>query len=61
MKSEAYMNGWFSHLNDFSETANPYQEHIQRFSYVQWISGWCDRFSAVKHGHDLSLDEDLFK
>lgn len=58
-KSEAYLNGWLAHKNGVENTAddNPYLETLQHYSNNQWLSGWCDRFSAVKHGLDMSLDE----
>lgn len=55
--SEAYLNGWFAHKKNTPNFTNPYLEHQQYYSHMQWLSGWCDRFSAVKHGQDLSLDE----
>lgn len=61
MKPESYINGWFAHKGERSQEENPYKEKVQEYSHNQWISGWCDRFSAVKHGLDLSLDEmDIF-
>ncbi len=59
MKPEPYINGWFSHKNDIAnnDDENPYFEKSQKYSHMQWLSGWCARFSAVKHGLDLSLDD----
>ena len=56
--AEAYMNGWFAHKNKTAaEGENPYPENTMPFSRAQWLSGWCDRFSAVKHGGSLELDD----
>lgn len=56
-KRESYLNGWLAHKGDCPQDLNPYNEIQQPYSYANWLSGWCDRFSAVKHGLDLSLDE----
>lgn len=58
-KTEAYLNGWSAHKGDQSQDLNPYHEGTQNYSHSQWLSGWCDRFSACKHGLSLSLDEEL--
>lgn len=59
MKSSPYMDGWFAHKKDLG-TVNPYDEKTQSYSHNQWTSGWCDRFSAIKHRLDLSLDDEEF-
>jgi hypothetical protein len=58
--SEAYLNGWLAHKNNEEQDFNPYREGAQQYSYNQWLSGWCDRFRAVKHGYDLTLDEEIW-
>ncbi len=55
-KSEAYLNGWHSHEKGLVSSDNPYSEEKQSYSHMQWISGWCGRFEAIKHSKDLSLD-----
>lgn len=56
--SEAYLNGWHAHGNGIETEANPYNENYQQYSHNQWLSGWCSRFDAIKHGKDLSLDDE---
>ena len=55
---DAYKDGWFAHRDGVQD--NPYDESSQKYSHYQWDSGWVARFSAVKHGGDLSLDDSLF-
>lgn len=55
-KPEAYLNGWLAHKNNGKMESNPYHEWLQAFSHTQWVSGFSARFSAVKYGHDLDLD-----
>jgi hypothetical protein len=57
-KHESYLNGWLAHKYGIEQSPNPYSESQQPYSYRQWLSGWCDRFSAVKHDLDLFLDSD---
>lgn len=57
-RTSAYMDGWHSHKGG-QEQSNPYSEAYQPYSYRQWLAGWCDRFSAIKHELDLSLDENM--
>ena len=53
------MNGWLAHKAGRQNNENPYNGHgLQSFSRSQWLDGWCARFAAVKHGLDLSLDDD---
>jgi hypothetical protein len=56
MKSAPYLDGWLAHKGGLNQHC-PYREDVQPYSYGQWVSGWCDRFSAVKHETDLSLDD----
>jgi len=56
MKSAPYLDGWLAQKDGYN-SGNPYDETKQPYSYGQWISGWCDRFTAVKHNLDLSLDD----
>lgn len=58
--SEAYRNGWEAHSRGvgLDPDPNPYSEDTQPFSHSQWLDGWCSRFSALKHGGDLTLDEE---
>ena len=58
-ESEAFINGWKAHENGVDiddENSNPYHPESQEYSYDQWRSAWCDRFSCVKHGLELYLD-----
>lgn len=55
-KSEAYLNGWHAHKAGLVSGDNPYDEAKQFYSDNQWVSGWCARFDAIKHGYSLSLD-----
>jgi allantoicase len=55
--TSAYRDGWFAHKNDCRTESNPYSETLQFSSHSEWLSGWCARFAAVKHGKDMSLDE----
>ncbi|GJD87809.1 hypothetical protein BHAOGJBA_1314 [Methylobacterium hispanicum] len=56
-KSEAYLDGWLAHAQDVGSDDNPHEERRQPRSHAQWTSGWCARFSAVKHGLDLTYDD----
>jgi hypothetical protein len=59
--SDAYLDGWHAHRKFGPPTPdNPYNEDTQPRSHTQWLSGWCDRFNAVKRGYDLEHDETLF-
>jgi len=57
VKSTEYMDGWAAHQNRRVSGENPYNEWTQARSYTRWLSGWCGRFEAVKHGKPLDLDE----
>ena len=65
MPSSAYLDGWFTHKSGLTHPKlegmpdNPYDPDWQPYFNQQWMSGWCDRFSAVKHGGDLVHDEAL--
>lgn len=59
MMSEAYLNGWHAHKKYELQSLNPYNEALQFYSHNQWLSGWCARFSAVKHSQDLEHDENM--
>lgn len=59
MTSEAYRNGWLAHAKKHPAEGNPYDEKAQPYSHAQWTSGWCGRFSAVKH--DQWEESDDFK
>lgn len=59
-KPTPYLDGWHAHKNGHLAEDNPYAETRQARSYHQWISGWCDRFQAVKHGYALTWDHELF-
>jgi hypothetical protein len=58
-RSDAWLDGWHAHRNGVTnnDDDNPYNERRQHYSYTQWIAGWCARFSALKHGHSLELDD----
>jgi hypothetical protein len=56
-KTTEYMDGWAAHKNDCVSGENPYDERKQSYSFGRWLSGWCGRFDAVKHGKSLELDE----
>lgn len=55
-KSTQYMDGWNAHKEGHASKLNPYPETLCAFSHRHWLSGWCDRFDAVKHGHSTDLD-----
>lgn len=59
-KHQAYLDGWLAHKNEHSQKTQPYNEATQAFSATQWVSGWCDRFSAIKHGLELTHDDAQF-
>lgn len=55
----AYLDGWHSHRLGGEVDNNPYDEKRQAYSHNQWLSGWCARFSAIKHGQRIDgLDHD---
>lgn len=56
-QSEAFLNGWHAHRGDIGVDANPYNEYSQSVSHTKWTSGWCGRFSAVKHDLPLEYDD----
>lgn len=56
MKRAEYINGWFAHKNGVDAEQNPYNEKSQYASNSLWLSGWVDRFAAIKHGRELELD-----
>lgn len=58
LTSDAYRNGWRAHFNGIVSGENPYNEYTQTCSHSRWLSGWCDRFDAIKHDKDLSLDDE---
>jgi hypothetical protein len=45
--------------NGQSVDDNPYNEVTQEFSYHHWMSGWCVRRGAEKHGEDLRFDQEV--
>lgn len=55
-----FMDGWVAHLNGFVLDANPYHEKLQAFSFRRWLSGWCSRHDAIKHGKPLDLDDAIY-
>lgn len=55
-ETPAYRDGWLAHKSGVGVDENPYDERKQSFSHGQWTGGWCERFSAVKHGHLGSPD-----
>ncbi len=55
-ETPAYCDGWLAHKNDVGIEENPYDELRQPFSNLQWMRGWCDRFSAIKHGRIAEFD-----
>lgn len=62
MPSLAYLDGWFSHKYYCEAEAadtpqNPFNEFTQSVSNAQWDAGYSQRFSARKHGLDMSLDD----
>lgn len=58
--SETFLNGWHAHRLREKNEANPYDSKRQYISSVLWDCGWCERFSAVKHGLPLKYDETVF-
>ena len=56
-KSIQYLDGWQAHKDGVSVDDNPYSETAQRVSNRLWTSGWCQRFSCIKHGSELEFDE----
>lgn len=56
-QSESYLNGWHAHRAGVDVDENPHNERTEPLSNMRWCSGWCARFSAVKHGQSLELDE----
>lgn len=54
---EGYLNGWHAHRVGLTVHENPYNENTMHISYMNWVTGWCARFSAIKHGLSLELDE----
>lgn len=57
-KTEAFRNGWLAHeAADVPVDANPYDKKTQEFSNIQWESGWCARFNALKHGNLQENDD----
>jgi hypothetical protein len=56
-KTEAFLDGWLAHKADVDGDDNPFDEKRQPRSHHQWTSGWCARFSACKHDHDLTYDD----
>lgn len=59
-KSTAFLDGWAAHYSDKDQDQNPYDIDLQSKSHNEWVSGWCARFNAIKHGLDLSLDQECF-
>lgn len=55
---DAYVDGWHAHRLDLSVDDNPYHVRLQFTSHNRWVSGWCKRFEAVKHGQPLELDDE---
>ena len=56
----AYRDGWHASKNGVDIEDNPYDEHRQTYSNRLWMSGWCGRFGAIKHGYDLGSREELY-
>lgn len=57
-QSTAYIDGWNAHRLGVRVEDNPYSETTQAYSNSQWLSGWCRRFGAVKHGEDTAELDD---
>lgn len=57
MDKEAFLNGWHANRLGIDVEKNPYDETTQSVSHSQWCSGWCARFSALKHGLSLEFDD----
>ncbi len=55
----AYRDGWFAHKARVNGASNPYKEAEQPQSHSLWTSGWTARFSAIKHGRSMEMDEDF--
>lgn len=52
-----YLDGWDAHRNGIQDPdSNPYHEKLQPRSHLAWLSGWCARFDAIKHGLPLEYD-----
>lgn len=58
--SAQFQDGWFAHKASVPVDDNPFSERSQPKSYDLWQSGWCERFNAVKHDGDLSLDDNFY-
>lgn len=59
-RTDAWLDGWHAHRLGISvDDGNPFGEKATYRSHLQWISGWCSRFAAVKHGDPLIYDEVL--
>lgn len=55
-QSIQWAEGWRSH-QDGLDDENPYDRQRQLWSHTQWQSGWCARFTAIKHGFALTYDD----
>lgn len=62
MPTDAYLDGWLTHKSGVVHPTlggtpdNPFNPDTQPYSNQQWMSGYCDRYAAVKHDGDLSHD-----
>jgi hypothetical protein len=54
-----YLDGWHAHRLNTPSDRNPHDENTQPWSHSQWTSGWCGRFSAVKHDQPLPWDDEI--
>jgi hypothetical protein len=48
-----YKDGWSAHRLGVGVEENPYSEETQSYSNKEWGSGWCQRFSNIKHNHNF--------
>jgi len=57
-KTTAEKDGWYAHKNGVRVDDNPYCERRQEASNMEWTSGWCARFGALKHGRMDEIESD---
>ena len=57
MDDAPFMDGWRANLQGWDVGQCPYDERYQSWSHDRWITGWCARHDAAKHGRDLSRDD----
>lgn len=55
----AYLDGWHAHRLGTKVNYNPYDVATQPVSHRQWLCGWSQRFSAVKHGRETRVTDEL--